>query len=224
MAVIGNCMTLTLGKEAKEGKLDLSADEPAIVKSLIQYMYEADYDPIFSTFSNVINTGNSDSPQTAAHTCSKNPNDYLCNRFSQYRRVCPHHYCGKQCNYTCVDFICDQCITVEGDASQLLIHVKMYEMADKYDVIGLKALSREKFHWACIKFWDRAEFAEAAYHAYTSTPDDDKGLRSIICTVLSNHMSLLLKAEVKGLVTEFNGLAFNLLMAKAEQAGWCNRQ
>ena len=54
--------------------------------------------------------------------------------------------------------------------------------------------------------------------------DDDKGLRSIICTVLSIHASLLLKAEVEGLVTEFNGLAFNFLMVKAEQAGWCNKQ
>jgi hypothetical protein len=97
-------------------------------------------------------------------------------------------------------------------------------MTDMYDVIGLKALSREKFHWTGMKFWDRAEFTEAAYHAYTSTPDDNRGLRSIICTVFSNHMSLLRKAEVAGLVAEFNGLAFDLLMAKAEQTGWFNKQ
>jgi hypothetical protein len=99
----------------------------------------------------------------------------------------------------------------------------MYEMADKYDVAGLKALSREKFRWACMKFWDDPEFAEAAVHACITTPDDDKGLRNIICKVLSDHMTLLLKPEIEELLIQFNGLAFDLLMAKAQQAGWCDK-
>jgi hypothetical protein len=111
---------------------------------------------------------------------------------------------------------------VEGDASQLLIHAQMYEMADKYDVVGLKALSEEKFKWACVQFWDHPEFAQAAYHAYTTTPDEDKGLRSVICKILSDHMSLLLKPEIESLMNEFNGLAFDLLLAKAKEAGWCD--
>ncbi|KAF1346304.1 hypothetical protein EJ07DRAFT_145047 [Lizonia empirigonia] len=99
---------------------------------------------------------------------------------------------------------------------------RLYEIADKYDVVGLKALSREKYHLACTKFWDHPEFTQAAYHAYTTTPDDDRGLRNIICTTISNHMSLLLKSEVESLMIEFNGLSFDLLMAKAKQAGWCD--
>jgi hypothetical protein len=114
-------------------------------------------------------------------------------------------------------------MVVEGDASQLLLHAQMYEIADKYDVIGLKALSTEKFQWACMRFWDHPEFTQAAYHAYTTTPDDDKGLRSIVCKTLSNHMRLLLKPEVEGLMVEFNGLSFDLLIAKAKQAGWCDK-
>jgi hypothetical protein len=30
----------------------------------------------------------------------------------------------------------------------------MYELADKYDVIGLKELSKEKFDGACQHFWN----------------------------------------------------------------------
>jgi hypothetical protein len=36
-------------------------------------------------------------------------------------------------------------------------------------------------------------------------------------------MGLLLNPEVEGLMVEFNGLAFDLLMAKAKQAGWCDK-
>jgi hypothetical protein len=132
------------------------------VRLLIQYLYEADYDPVLSIFTASTNTGN---PQTASHTCSDNPNGYHCKSYNHHRCVCPHHYCGKQCNYGCKGFVCDRCITVEGGADQLVIHAQMYEMADKYDVVGLKALSREKFRWACMKFWGDPEFAEAAVHA-----------------------------------------------------------
>jgi hypothetical protein len=37
---------------------------------------------------------------------------------------------------------------MNGSAAQLLTHSKMYELADKYDVIGLKELSKEKFDGA----------------------------------------------------------------------------
>lgn len=221
-ATLATWMILTFRKEDLEGEVDLSADDAAIIKLLVQYLYEADYDPILSTSTASTNTGNKNSPQTASHTCPKDAGQDDWNS-QECSWICPHHYCGRQCNYTCVDFICDQCIPVEGDASQLLIHAQMYEIADKYEVIGLKALSMEKFRWACTRFWDHAEFTQAAYHAYTTTPDDDKGLRSVVCRTLSNHMSLLLKPEVEGLMVEFNGLSFDLLMAKAKQAGWCNK-
>lgn len=212
-----------MGKETEENTLDLSAEEAATIKLLVQYLYEADYEPIFSTFTDTTNAGNNKSPQTAPHTCSDNPRNFHCKHYNEYRQVCPHHHCGRQCNYNCTEFICDKCTTIEGDVTQLLLHAKMYEMADKYDVVGLKALSKEKFQWACLKFWDEPEFAQAAYHAYTTTPDHDKGLRNIVSSTLSNHMCLLLKEEVEGLMVEFSGLAFDILLAKAKEAGWCDK-
>ena len=76
---------------------------------------------------------------------------------------------------------------------------------------------------ACLKFWDEPEFAQAAYHAYTTTPDHDKGLRNIVSSTLSNHMSLLLEEEVVGLMVELNGLAFDILLAKVKEAGCCDK-
>jgi hypothetical protein len=98
----------------------------------------------------------------------------------------------------------------------------MYEIADKYDVAGLKNLCIEKYKRACRKFWDDPKFAESAHHVYCTTPSRDKGLRNIVTKTLSDHMSLE-KPEIEDLMTEFNGLAFGLLFDKAKQSGWCNK-
>ena len=96
----------------------------------------------------------------------------------------------------------------------------MYEIADKYDVVGLKGLVAEKFSRACQHFWNDAVFAAAAHHVFTTTPDHDKGLRDIVSKTISQHMpELVKKPEVEALLTEFNGLAFGLLRMKTE-AGW----
>ncbi|KAF2703730.1 hypothetical protein K504DRAFT_473736 [Pleomassaria siparia CBS 279.74] len=104
-------------------------------------------------------------------------------------------------------------------ADQLLTHAKMYEIADKYDVIGLKDLSGEKFRRACQSFWNDAHFPVAANHAFSTTPDHDKGLRDIVCNIISDQMELLDKPEIEALMTEFNGLAFGVLKQKARVYG-----
>jgi hypothetical protein len=56
----------------------------------------------------------------------------------------------------------------------MMLHSQMYEVADKYDVPGLKELAKKKFSLACAVFWDSGEFAVAAEHAYTTTMEDDE--------------------------------------------------
>jgi hypothetical protein len=91
----------------------------------------------------------------------------------------------------------------------------MYEIADKYDVLGLKDLVKEKSTRACQNFLDDPAFAKAAYHAFSSTPDHDKGLRNIISKTIADHMEALVKKpEIEVLLDEFNGLATGLLKMK----------
>jgi hypothetical protein len=96
----------------------------------------------------------------------------------------------------------------------------MFEIADKYDVIGLKQLAREKFLRAAAVFWNSDEFAPAAHYVFSTTPETDKGLRDIVSKLVSQHMSLLNKPEVEALLTEFNGLALSLLKMRARDLGW----
>jgi hypothetical protein len=96
----------------------------------------------------------------------------------------------------------------------------MYEIADKYDVVGLKDLVKEKFGRSYQKFWDNPKFAIAAHHAFSTTPDHDKGIRKVVSATISAHMELVEKAEVKVLMTEFNGLALGILEEKIKEHGW----
>lgn len=72
-----------------------------------------------------------------------------------------------------------------------MVHAKMYEIADNYDVAGLKNLCIEKNKRACFKSWDDPKFTESAHHVYCTTPSRDKGLRKIVTKTSSSHMSLL---------------------------------
>jgi len=146
--------------------------------------------------------------------------------------VCRHHTCGHNCNNSCQGFTCEECyvaptaptaptaLPITGPSTQLMVHAKLYEIADKYDVVGLKELVIEKFKRACHSFWNDPSFAAAAHHVFSTTPEHDKGLRDIVSKTIAEHMAeLVKKPEVEALLTEFNGLAFGLLKMKTE-AGW----
>jgi hypothetical protein len=147
--------------------------------------------------------------------------------------LCPHHYCASHCDSNCVRFICQECCPgqtatcilppADGDASQLMLHAQMYEIGDKYDVTGLKELAREKFIRSCAKFWDDDCLAGAAHYAFSTTPEDDRGLREVVINTISQHMELLDKPEVEALLHQFNGLAVGILKSRAKELGWAKK-
>ncbi|KAJ6191983.1 hypothetical protein J3E72DRAFT_399462 [Bipolaris maydis] len=126
------------------------------------------------------------------------------------------------CDYTCGGFICPICNTpaLTGLSSQLLIHSKMYEIADRYDVVGLKGLAKEKFNRGCNHFWNTPDFHIAASHALSTTPEDDGGLRDLVSETIAKHMELAQAPEIRKLLIQFNGLALGILDAKSEELGW----
>jgi len=226
------------GKEVTDGKIDLPEDEPAIVALLISYLYEGEYEPRLSEASGanstvadmvdfeVIRTDVSTDisgynySYHFPHTCER-VGDWYCAPYEQ-RYVCPHHTCLANCGANCKDFMCSECTRsiTKGNSEHLLIHAKMYEIADKYDVVGLKDLAKEKFKLACAASWNDDAFSIAAHHAFSTTMEDDKGLRDIVSGTISDHMELVRKPEVQALLTEFNGLSLGILMKKADEHGW----
>jgi hypothetical protein len=238
-------MTITAdGYQDPETKsIDLPEDEPLVVKLMIQYFYEGEYDPklpdggCMDMVKARLPVPPSTTPKKRVgghggytftygfpHSCSRN-------HYGDCDiAVCPHHICGIQCDTNCREFTCRHCDPgpapapthppAQGGASQLLLHAKLYEIADKYDVSGLKELAREKFLRACTQFWSSELFAPAAHYAFSTTPEKDKGLRDVISNIISQHMTLLNKPAVEALLTEFNGLALGVLKMRATDLGW----
>ncbi|KAF2867320.1 hypothetical protein BDV95DRAFT_610733 [Massariosphaeria phaeospora] len=181
----------TVGREAEDNKIDLPENDPAVVKLLVQFLYEGEYEPVPSK---AVSAPVPDSPrgsflstprsppelQKGPHTCQPHARHSFC------PTVCAHHECGRDCNFDCNIFYCHFClgraaepdafedVNPGNDASAMLIHSQMYVIADHYIVTGLKNLVCKKFSLVCAKWWDSDEFAAAAHHVFTSTLDDDK--------------------------------------------------
>ncbi|OWY49671.1 hypothetical protein AA0118_g5068 [Alternaria tenuissima] len=169
----------TAGQEGATAKADLSEDEPEIVKLLVQYLYEGEYD-------------------------IKLTDVKLADMADSARPVC------------CPDWVPP---TTGTEATQLLVSAKMYEIGDKYDVLGLKQLALAKFSLACEKYWESQEFAPAAHYAFSTTPESDKGLRDIVTKTIADHMKTLNSPAVEALLNEFNGLAMGVLKMRAKDLG-----
>lgn len=169
-------------------------------------------------------------PYDFPHTCEREANDNRGNlgafgpsddehqHTCLQKHVCPHHTCGVNCSDNCVQFTCTACPTTAAD--ELLLHAKMYEIADKYDVVGLKELVQEKFKMSSAVLWNHETFPVAANYAFSTTMAEDKGLRDIVSATISEHMELLQKAEIQVMLDEHNGLAKGILLRKADEHGW----
>jgi hypothetical protein len=93
----------------------------------------------------------------------------------------------------------------------MLLHAKVYEVADKYDVAGLKELSREKFMLACNIHWNSDQFSVAAEYAFTTTPDEDEGLRKSIRDTLAAHREIIKNPGIKVFLQRRPELMYELL-------------
>lgn len=237
-------MRTHISQESTEAKIDLSCDEPMIIKLLMQYLYQEEYEPhlrelTYSTPTIMHGASRLEIiPQSAEddtwswyihefpHTC---PVQTTRRRTECHQgRLCMHHICGTKCSNNCSEFVCTHCTRpakpeIEGTADELLLHAKMYKIADKYNVIGLKELVQDKFKRACAAFWGQDTFAVAGHHVFTTTMPTDKGLRDIVSDTISKHMELIQKPEVQALLNEHNGLALGILLQKAEENGWVKK-
>ena len=101
----------------------------------------------------------------------------------------------------------------------LIIHAKMYALAEKYAIGGLKGLSQEKFAAELEKHWDCTEFSQAILEAYSSIVQSDRELRDLVVNALHQHRELLDKEDIRNVVRN-SDLAYDLLMYVHERRRW----
>ncbi|CAI6077698.1 unnamed protein product, partial [Clonostachys chloroleuca] len=94
----------------------------------------------------------------------------------------------------------------------LSTHAKVYSLAEKYVITGLKALALEKFKTATSKHWETHDLLGAAKEAYASTLETDRELKNAVVRAFYARSKLLEHKEVQELFQELHALAYDLLM------------
>ncbi|GAB7359802.1 hypothetical protein MBLNU230_g6971t1 [Neophaeotheca triangularis] len=94
--------------------------------------------------------------------------------------------------------------------SHLLLHTKVYALAEKYDIPSLKPLAKRKFEMAMACYYDSPEFADAIEEVYDSTPDSDRGLRNIVLQAFKMHPQLANTQDVYSVIKSTPCLAAEL--------------
>jgi hypothetical protein len=117
-------------------------------------------------------------------------------------------------------FVCDTCcpplgperLVPVGGPDHMLLHSKLYSIAEKYDASGLKEVAKEKFSRACIAFGQKEDFISATQHAFTTTPDDDDGLRQIVLSTLAVNKKILKRSDVQAFLEARPVLMYHVLL------------
>lgn len=101
--------------------------------------------------------------------------------------------------------------------SNLIIHARVFALAEKYYIDGLMALALTYFETEVIFHWDTDNFLQAAVVVYTSTPDTVRGMRDVVVETFDSHRSLLFSSEVREIVKVTEGLAYDILIHTLDQ-------
>lgn len=107
----------------------------------------------------------------------------------------------------------------QGRVSPMLFNVQVYGIADKYGILALKSVAKEKFDKAVRTCWDMDDFAHVITEIYSSTPPTDRGLRGIVVDVAHEHIRALLeKDDFRGVLEETAGFAADVTQLMAQEA------
>ncbi|KPM36882.1 hypothetical protein AK830_g9706 [Neonectria ditissima] len=70
------------------------------------------------------------------------------------------------------------------------MHLRVYIMADKYDVPALRLLARDRFYREAELTWEEAEnFPTLVDELYRNTPPTDIAMREIVCRLVGSRIS-----------------------------------
>lgn len=101
-------------------------------------------------------------------------------------------------------------VVVADDPSHLLLHTRVYALAEKCDVPALKALAKRKFEVAVACHYDSPDLPDAIEEVYCSTLDTDRGLRDVVLRLFYTHPQLATTPDIRALIQQLPTLALEL--------------
>ncbi|KAF9760952.1 hypothetical protein IL306_004037 [Fusarium sp. DS 682] len=98
------------------------------------------------------------------------------------------------------------------DDSYPVFHVRMYALAEKYDISALKDLALSKFKIVIQQSPPLDQFLDSAEEAYTSTVPEDRGMRNTIVKHIHSYPELLDHENTHKTLGRTHSLTYDLLM------------
>ncbi|KAL2166783.1 hypothetical protein VTG60DRAFT_2136 [Thermothelomyces hinnuleus] len=180
-----------LFQEGSTGVVSLPDDDPQTVRLMMHYFYHLDYPRQREIKHGFLKKSQSTNPKSDVVTNPSSTSGKTSNKTpkSAYSIPPPQGF----------------------EVPNLTIHARLYALAEKYDVQGLKALALEKFKEEARIHWDSDDFIRAAEEAYTSTVDCDRGMRDAVVEAIHEHSIVLDKESMLNVVKRFD-LCFDLKM------------
>lgn len=101
----------------------------------------------------------------------------------------------------------------------LLIHAKIYIIADKYDIDPLKIMAASRYQKALGFGWDDSAFLRTVELIYDNTVESDRLLRDVVARYINDHLAALLKQkEFIELMKEHGELALDIVTLQLEDS------
>ncbi|KAF9776791.1 hypothetical protein IL306_004969 [Fusarium sp. DS 682] len=98
------------------------------------------------------------------------------------------------------------------DDSYPIFHVRVYALAEFYNIPALKELALVKFKRAIQDDSQPDRILDGVEEAYASTIQEDRGLRDAITEFFYTHSNLVSEKRVQDILQTTNSLAYNLFM------------
>ncbi|KAK5992066.1 hypothetical protein PT974_05463 [Cladobotryum mycophilum] len=108
-------------------------------------------------------------------------------------------------------------ITAGFEIEFLTLHVKVYALAEKYDIPDLKKIALRGFQLLSnCNAYNKVEFANVCELAYTTTVDSDRGLRDAIIKTLYDNPKALDEEHIQAMLKQVPELSYDYIMHHRE--------
>ncbi|CAG7557990.1 unnamed protein product [Fusarium equiseti] len=196
--------------EAQTGEIKLDDDHPIAVKMMINYLYCGTYEPA-TTFTLDDNSGVSTIEQLSSMLESEieylgaNPNKKRRGMFKGEPLVSTPPTAQSQqqdLGFPCSGPNASSSNSHQPPMSKLVLHAKVYALGEKYEIKDMKDLALQKFKQDTKGGHTVGSLTEAAREAYSSTIDEDRGMRDAVVNIVLMAPCLLEEEMFRDLVRE----------------------
>ncbi|KIW04681.1 hypothetical protein, variant [Verruconis gallopava] len=94
--------------------------------------------------------------------------------------------------------------------AHLVVHAKVYAIAEQYGIKGLKTLAKKKYAAQVTHHRESREFAASLPEIYDGTIETDRGLRDIVIATFRRFPELAQRRDVQIVIKDTPGLAWEL--------------